>query len=84
MPPSILSICLGAQCLVDRLVVFVYFLYFLITKVVVGGLKLTRAGGYHYSILVIHFWFETVLYIILSVHQKKAQVGFYTLVEFVH
>ena len=31
---------------------FLFIVYKVVTKVVVGGLKLLRAGGYHYSILV--------------------------------
>jgi hypothetical protein len=36
-----------------------FIVYKLVTKVVVGRLNLMRAGGYHYSILVMRFWFET-------------------------
>jgi hypothetical protein len=38
---------------------FLFIVYKVVTKVVVGGLSLMRAGGYHYSILVMRFWFET-------------------------
>jgi hypothetical protein len=70
-PPSIPSMCLRGQCLVDCLVIllllivwsFSFIVYMFVTKVVLWRVVERWREGQYDTVLVIHFWFETLLYL---------------------